>query len=110
MDRKNVSVRGLNIDTFTSVKNICKNQGTTFKDFARPLILDLINETDDKFKKPCPSKEKKTIRLSEVISQAKYKELENICENIGVSISAYIKIKMSENLLKYSDYLTNIIE
>lgn len=110
MERKNVSVRGMNLDIYTSVKNICKNQGTTFKDFTRPIIMGLIDKTDDKYKGVCIQTEKKTIRLSEIISQSQYNQLKNICDNIGVPISSYLKIKIAEELLNYPGYLKDIIE
>lgn len=110
MGRNKINIRGVNIDNFKSVKNICKNQGKTFKDFARPIILKIIEDADPKLKIKCKSKETKDFRLTEVISNEKYQELKNICDNIGVGISTYLKMKMAEELLKYPEYLKNIME
>lgn len=105
MIRDTISIRSINLENHNSAKNICKNKGIKYNDFLRPIIMELINSTDDRFKKEPTNKKKQHFILNNCITKEKNKQLTNICKNIGVSKSAYLKIKIAEELLKYPSYM-----
>ena len=99
MNRKNINIVGINEDNHSSAKNICKNKGIKYNDFLRPIIMDIISSTDERLKSKPKNNNEKQFRLNNIITNC------NICENIGVSKSSYLKIKIAEELLKYPSYM-----
>jgi hypothetical protein len=110
MSRQDIRIPGFKADNHKSAKNICKNKGFTFNDFIRPKIFKIIEDADYRLKLPTTTTSKKEIKLDKVIGLDKYNELKNICDNTGVSISAYLKIKITEELLKYPSYLKELMK
>ena len=97
----------MNNDSYFELKNICKNKGYFLVDFIRPILIKAIDNENEKIKAKRIKKKLKRIDISDVISESKYNELKDICNNYGISINAYVKIKIAEELLKYPDYLKN---
>ncbi len=105
MNRKNINIVGINEDNHSSAKNICKNKGIKYNDFLRPIIMDIISSTDERLKSKPKNNNEKQFRLNNIITNENFNTLCNICENIGVSKSSYLKIKIAEELLKYPSYM-----
>lgn len=107
MNRDRILITSVNSDNHKDVKNICKNKGIRMNDFLRPIIMDLIDSSDERLKLKPKNKKTKHFGLSNIITKEKNQQLTNICDNIGVCKSAYLKIKIAEELLKYPSYMKN---
>lgn len=71
----------------------------------RPQISEIIKNTHPSLKIKQEKTSLKDIRLTDFLNETSSSELMTICENIGVTPSAYIKIKIVEKLIEFPDYI-----
>lgn len=103
MERKPIRIRDIDKNINETLSTAAKNKGQTRAAFLRPLIREIVESYPDELK------QKRTIQTCELcisgIPQNVLMELQVIAENLGVSETQLLRIKLFEYSNELPDWM-----